>query len=218
MIDYEQQIIKFVKITSVVKISCHAQTLYLHLLTEFRHKFFPKELKVDNKLLYSATGLSRKQLCCARVELQQLNLLYYNKGAGSSSGTYIIIDLSQNRIQDICADIKDIKIPKEPKIANLTDFSKQFDNLPEEDRFYGQFVCNVLYKALQKQQTGVFANSYATAQTFLTASNELTLPVVYKLIITLKNKPDIQDKTAYTLAVLANFAQAYRKKQKGEIR
>lgn len=216
MIYYSIQLRKFNKITQFVKISSNAQTLYFHILSNFDSRFYPEVLKIDNESLYKSTGLSREQLRRARYELQKLALIDYSKGSGSSSGIYIIFDLQQKDLSEICKDCLYLEenASDKPKIGDLNKFAKQFDNLVGENKIYADLIIHTLKKALTKQQTGIFSGSYTTAQTFITAKNELTLETMYKLITTLTHKPNIQNKEAYILATLKNEAKRVKDTEK----
>ena len=215
MIDYALQLRKFNQIAQLVKISANAQALYFHILSNFDSNYYPEMLKLDNRSLHKSTQLSREKLRKARLELQKLSLIDYSKGSGSASGIYIIFDLQQKDLKEICKDCLYLEENAfKPKIDDFNKFARQLDNsLTGDSKILAQLILNTLKKALTNQQTGIFNGSYTAAQTFITAKNELTIETIYKLIATLKNKPNIQNKEAYILATLKNEAEHIRDKE-----
>lgn len=199
MINFETLATKFLTITEQVKISSNAQCLYFQLLKFFRNNFWLKTLEIDNMRIHHATGLSRKQILFARNELEKLTFIKYNKGSGSKSGTYELIDTTNAKIDSIIAISK---LP-EAKIDNLRHLSEQVDNLYGESRFWGQYILQVLSNATNAN-SGVYNNFYATTQTFLKAQQTIQIDTIYKLIEIMQNKPDLKDRDAYILTVVAN--------------
>lgn len=127
MIDYENQLRKFFKITKAVHISPQAQTLYFQLISYFDSKFWPQSLKLDNITIYHSTELSRQALARARKELQKLALISYTPGTGSASGEYVVFDLSQKSVKDLITDEKFLYNQPDAEIANLSQFYDEFE-------------------------------------------------------------------------------------------
>lgn len=214
MIDYALQLRKFSKVVKSVKISSSAQTLYFNLMSFFDERCFPTTLKIDNATLYRSTRLSHEQLRKARLELQKLALIDYSQGKGSSSGSYIMFNLELVNLKDLCADCRELELLSEPKTLDIAQFAKKFDYLSDRDQVYLNLICETLKKALLDQQSGIFAGTYETARAFITAKNELVQDTIHKLIFTLRNKADINNKQAYILTVLKNEAKTIREKNK----
>lgn len=181
-------------------VSANAQALYLQLLNQFRSKFFPNELSIDNMQMHSLTRLSRQQLCNARTELQKLSLLKYAPGSGSASGIYQLIDISKLKLDSII----EISKQNEAEIADLTALKQKVDELAGEYRIWGNYVLQTLNEAIRTNSKGIYNNYYATTQTFLKAQNDLKYDIIYKLIQHLKFRQDISNKQAYILATIAN--------------
>lgn len=203
MIEFETQAKKFLTITSATKISSNAQCLYFQLLHNFNQNFFPTTLKLDNMTIHNKTGLSRQQITNARNELKSLTLIDYEAGRGSASGTYTLIDLSNNKINAVIENCD----KTEAQIDNLTGLSETLDKLVGENKIYAKLILQTLNDAIKGNKAGVYNNYYSTAQLFLKAKNELKLDIIYRLITVLKNKPDIQNREAYILASLTNYVK-----------
>lgn len=199
MIDFEQQTRKFLSITQKVKISANAQCLYFQLLYQFRIKFFPKELSLDNMSIHNSTNLSRQQITNARQELQKLALIKYKNGSGSASGKYTMIDITNAKVDSIV----EISRQTAPYDA-LKQLQDELGSLTGEYYVWANYILKVLDNAIKENLEGVYSNYYTTSQTFLQAENNLKIDTVTKLITVLKNKPDIQNKEAYILTTIAN--------------
>ena len=203
IIEYDVQLKKFHRITQVVDISPQAIALYFQLINCFYNKGMPLRLKIDNNQLYHLTKLSRQALHLARIELVKLTLIDYTPGSGSASGEYMLLDLSEKRLEEINKDLKFWQL-SDAKIANVNNILKEFEYRPKEYQFYAQYVIKILQDAIKNKQTGIFNNSYETAQTFLAARNNITVPIISRVITSLMHKPDIQNKPAYVLTVIAD--------------
>lgn len=206
MINYEHQINKFLSITQAVKITANAQCLYFQLLNFFRLKFFPESLNIDNISMHNVTRLSRQQMTNARHELQNLALIKYENGLGSASGKYTLIDLTNAKL----GSILEISNQKE-KPQDLADLKATIECLDGENFIWANYILEAINKAISQNKNGVYNNYYATSQTFLQAENNLKFSTINKLITVLKNKPNIADKEAYILTVIANSVK--KKKQ-----
>ncbi len=213
MLNYELQLTKFAKIAAIAELSSDVQTLYFQLMSQFKYRYFPDSLKLDNITLHNCTQLPFERLRRARAKLQKLELISYTSGGGSAPGEYIIFDLSKKEYKNLVTDVKRLNLLPDVKIASKIDILKSFEQFPKENKFYAEFIYRVLEKALKNQQTGIYANEYMTAIDFLKASTELTIPFIFKLTETFKYKPDIENKEAYVLACLTNFTKELRRKR-----
>lgn len=203
MITFENQMRKFLQITARVKVTSKAQSLYIQLLEFFREKFFPKEIRINNGALQNRTNLSRHQLIDARQELKDLALVDYTAGAGSQSGNYILIDLCNAKLSSIVA----VSQKTEATSATLSDLKEIVNDLVDDYKIWGDYILETLNKAISNNTAGIYSNYYTTSQVFLKAKLEFKTSVLYKLIYTLRNKPDIQDKQSYILASVANYVR-----------
>ena len=211
MMNFEIMAKKFLSITSAMKISSSAQCLYFQLLNFFDKKFWPEApLEIDNMTIHNNTGLSRQQIKNSRDELQKLGLIFYEKGSGSRSGKYTMIDIQNAQLQSII-DISNIN---EVKIDNLAALSNEVDKLAGDYRVWGQYILRILQKAIEKNTSGIYNNFYATSQLFLKASDTLKWDTLQKIMSHLRYKPDIQNREAYILTIIANEVKALQKNQK----
>lgn len=201
MMNFETLAKKFLQLSTLKKISSNAQCLYFQLLNFFQCHFWQKEpLEVDNMQIHYVTNLSRQQISNARNELEQLGLIKYIKASGSRAGKYELIDISSANLKSIIA----VSNLSEAKIDNLAVLSKQVDDLNGEYRFWGEYILQVLTKSTQQASDGVYNNFYATTQVFLKAQQTVQIETIYKLIEIMKNKPDLINRDAYILTVIAN--------------
>ena len=208
MIDFATQARTFLELTTRLKISANAQCLYFQLLNSFMFKTWTNSLKISNIDLHNLTHLSRQQLTNARHELQRLSLIDYKNGAGSGSGEYTLIDLKNAKFDKILENSQ----KSDAQIADLTALRKSFDNFPEENKIWANFVVTTLEKAIAENRSGIYDNTYVNAQIFLKAKNELQLKTIWKIVTTLKCKPDIIDKESYVLAILANEVEFHKRR------
>lgn len=203
MITFENQMRKFLQITAKVKVTSKAQSLYIQLLEFFREKFFPKQIRINNGALQNRTNLSRHQLIDARQELKDLALVDYTAGAGSQSGNYILIDLCNAKLSSIVA----VSQKTDATSATLSDLKEIVNDLVDDYKIWGDYILETLNKAISNNTAGIYSNYYTTSQVFLKAKLKFKTSILYKLIYTLKNKPDIQDKQSYILASVANYVR-----------
>lgn len=199
MIDFTKQLQKFLMLTETVRVSSNAQCLYMQILNLFHNKFYPTELQIDNIRLHNLTRLSRHQIIDARNELQALSLIKYTNGSGSASGKYVLIDIANLKLNSIIQTSS-----KTAKTSTVSDLIKSIDTLPTESKIWANYVLQTLNKAISNNQSGVYNNFYTTSQMFLNAENTLKYNTLNKLIILLRNKPDIENKESYILTVIAN--------------
>lgn len=208
MLNFESLAKKFLSITQAMKISSNAQCLYFQILNFYNSKFWPdKPLEIDNMTIHNVTGLSRKQILFARTELQRIGILYYEKGVGSHSGKYGLIDISNAKIPSII----ELENLEDVKIDNLASLGNEVDKLVGDNKIWGHYILRVLQKSIQNNVSGIYANYYTTTQIFLKASDTMKLDTLYKIIMHVKLKPDIQNKEAYILTIVANEVRQMQK-------
>ena len=77
MIDYEQQLIRFMQLATEINLSSGAQLLYFHLITLIRTRFYANTFKIDNETLSKRANISLSKLKRSRNELQAQSLIDY---------------------------------------------------------------------------------------------------------------------------------------------
>ena len=70
------------------------------------------------------------------------------------------------------------------------------------------------YKTIENNKPGIYNNFYATTQLFLQASNTLQFDILHRIIIHVDLNPDIRNKDAYILTIIANETKKLQRNQK----
>lgn len=208
--DFTKLAQKFLSLTGALEISANAQCLYFQLLYTFYSKFGSATFELDNMTLASRTKLSRQQIRNARLELQNYGFIYYENGSGSRAGKYTVIDIENLKNNSII----DLSKLNDVKIDNLAALSREVDNLSGDWRIWGQYIIKVLRDSIQNNKSGVYANYYATSQLFLKASDAIKFDTLQKIITYMQYKPDIQNREAYILTIIANEVKQMQREQK----
>ena len=209
MLDFTRMAQRFLSITNAQKISSNAQCLYFQLLNSLNSHFGESTFELDNITLTHRTGLSRQQITNARNELQKYGLIYYEKGSGSRAGKYTLIDIQNARLDSII-ELSNIN---EPEIDSLTALNEEVDKLVGDNRVWGQYILRTLHNSIQNNTAGIYNNYYATSQLFLKATNTIKFETLQKIIMHLRYKPDIQNREAYILTIIANEVKQLQKQK-----
>lgn len=209
MIDYEQQMLRFIKLSNELKLSSGAQVLYFHLATLARSKFYSNTFKIDNITLCDRANISTEKMRRARKELVAQTLIDYQSGSGSASGEYTIIDLL-NSSEEKNKETTSIKL-NEAEIDNINRKTRVFEDFSKDKRIMARYIYEILQKAIKNQTAGVFGGYYENAQKFINAKSVVTAPFILKLITLLEEKKDIRDLPSYILTSVSNFVRENKK-------
>ena len=209
MIEYENQIHKFMMLTQRVKISCSAQTLYIHIIEKFKSIGYPSRLRIDNYYLRANARLSKNQFFNARKELEELCLITYTPGGGSASGEYTLTNLSDVGIEDLIKNSNRIVKTKnsEPEIDNISKLKESFKYLADEDKIWANYIIRLLKGVISKSKSITVNGTYKNVIDFIYKSKEINYGFIFKLITVLKNKKNISDKEAYVLSSISNYVE-----------
>ena len=209
MIDYEQQLIRFMQLATEINLSSGAQLLYFHLITLIRTRFYANTFKIDNETLSKRANISLSKLKRSRNELQAQSLIDYKSGGGSASGEYTIIDLlnvskatNKNYMNENLTDVE---------IDLINRNIKHFDAFSNETKTMARFIYEVVQKAIKNQSAGVFGNKFQSVQQFINAKSVITAPFIFKLTKQIEGKKDIRDLPSYILTAVSNFVDENKK-------